>query len=87
MISVRDRYTCKHCDLVDVREKTVTFTFEAGPQICNENLGTFVEANSLIFEVMGVIETWKFLDQEIYDSSCRAIGFLQKIDKAPIRLL
>lgn len=58
MISVHKRYTCKHCDLVDVREKTVAFTFEAGPQICNQNLRTFIEADCLILEVMCVIETW-----------------------------
>ena len=84
---LRQRRTCKHCDLVNVGEEAVAFTLEAGPQICNENLRTFMEVNCLIFEVMGVIETWKFLGKKIYDNSCRAICFLQKIDKASIKLL
>ena len=63
------RLTGKHGDAVDIMEVSMALAFEAGPQICDQDLSSFVEAYSIAFEVMPVIEAWKIVDHEVYQSS------------------
>ena len=60
------RLTGKHGNAVDIMELAVTLAFEAGPQICDEDLSSFVEAYFSAFEIMPVIEAWKTVDHEVY---------------------
>ena len=61
--------TGKHGNAVDIMELAVTLAFEAGPQICDKDLSSFVEAYSFTFEIMPVIEAWKIVDHDIYQRS------------------
>ena len=63
------RVTGKHGDAVNIMVLAMTLAFEAGPQICDENLSSFVEAYSFAFEIMPVIEAWKIVDHEVYQRS------------------
>ena len=44
----------------------MALALEAGPQICDENLSSFVEAYSFAFEIMPVIEAWKIVDHKVH---------------------
>ena len=63
------RLTGEHGDAVDIMEVSVALTFEAGPQICDEDLSSFVEAYSIAFEIMPVIEAGEIVHHEVYQSS------------------
>ena len=47
----------------------MALAFKAGPQICDEDLSSFVEAYSIAFEIMPVIEAWEIVDHEVDQSS------------------
>ncbi len=63
------RLTGKHGDAIDIMEVSMALAFEAGPQICDQDLSSFVKAYSIAFEMMSVIEAWKIIDHKVYQSS------------------
>jgi len=66
---------------------TVMLTFEAGPQVCNEDLCSLVQSNCRVFEAVSVVETGEVVDQKVHQSSSRAVGFFYAIDEAAIESL
>ena len=50
-------------------EVSMALAFEAGPQICDEDLSSFVEPYSFAFETMPVIEAWKLVDHKVHQRS------------------
>lgn len=50
-------------------EVSMALAFEAGPQICDEDLSSFVEAYSFAFETVPVIEAWKIVDHKVHQRS------------------
>ena len=64
------RLTGKHGDAIDIMEVSMALAFEAGPQICDEDLSSFVEAYSFAFEIMPVIEAWKIVDHKVHQRRC-----------------
>lgn len=87
MVSITRDSTCKHGDGVDVVEGTVAFAFEAGPEICYEDLCSLVESDCGVFETMPVIKTGKVIDEEVDKSCCRAVGLLNASDESAIESL
>ncbi len=81
------RLTGKHGDVVDIMEVSMALAFEAGPQICDEDLSSFVEAYPTAFEIMPVIEAWKIVDHEVYQSSRRTISLSYTSKKATVKPL
>ena len=63
------RLTGKHGDAIDIMEVSMALAFEAGPQISDEDLSSFVKAYSIAFEIMPVVEAWKIVHHEVYQSS------------------
>ena len=61
--------TGEHGDAVYIMEVSVALTFEAGPEICDEDLSSLVEAYSISFEIMPVIETREIVHHEVNQSS------------------
>ena len=63
------RLTGEHGDAVDIMEVSMALAFETSPEIRDEDLSSFVKAYSIAFEIMPVIEAWKIINHEVYESS------------------
>ena len=55
MEHLRDSVVCEHGDLIDVMEIAKVLAFEAGPEICDEDLGALVETHCGVFELVTVV--------------------------------
>ena len=65
----------------------MALAFEASPQICDEDLSSFVKAYFLAFEIMPVVEAREIVHDEVYQSSRRTIGFSYTSEKATVEPL
>lgn len=72
----------KHGDFVDIIKATVTFTIEAGPQVPDQNLSPFVEADCFALEANLVSEAWEILNQQVDQCSCGAVCFSYAVCEA-----
>ena len=79
--------TCKHCDLIDIVEPAIACAFETSPEICDENLSTLIETSFSAFEPRLVSEAREIIYQQVDQSNCRAVGFLNTCDEASMELL
>ena len=50
-----DPVVCEHGDLMDVVEVAEVLAFEAGPEVCDEDLGPLVEPDCRAFEIVTVV--------------------------------
>ena len=55
--------TCKGGDFRDVVEAPVALAFEAGPEVCDEDLSALVEAYFLVFEFHFIPEAEEVVDE------------------------
>ena len=84
---VSGSFTCKHGYFVYVVEVSVTLAIKTSPEICDEYLGTLVEANGLALKVTLILETWKVLYQKIHESRSGVFGFFDACKKATVESL
>ena len=73
---------CEHGNLIDIIETSVTFALEAGPQVSHQDLRSLMESNRRVFKRVSVIEAREIVNNDFYECSRRAVGFLNAGDKA-----
>lgn len=60
-----DSVVGEHGDLIDVMERAKALAFEAGPEVCNEDLGALVETDCGAFELVTVVQAGEVVDNEV----------------------
>jgi hypothetical protein len=79
--------TGKHGDFIDIVELAKVFAVEAGPEVCNEDLGALVQSDSSSVEDCFVAETVKVLGEEVDEAGGRVLGAVDAVGKATSELL
>lgn len=79
--------TRKHSDLIDIVEFSKILAVKAGPQICDENLGTLVKPNSFAVEPCLVAETGEVLGEQVYKTCRGEICVIDAVDEASAKFL
>lgn len=86
-VMVKVLRTCKGGDFRDVVEAAVAVAFEAGPQVCNEDLGTLVEADALAFEFGLVPEAGEVFCEQVHQCGSGTLGFSDACGEAALKAL
>lgn len=63
------------------------FTVEAGPEVCNEDLGTLIQPNPLSVEDCFIAEAVEALGDDVDKAGGRVVGAVNAIGKATSELL
>jgi hypothetical protein len=79
--------TGKHSDFIDIVELAKVFAVEAGPKVCDENLGALVQTDSLSIENGFVTEAVKILSDKVDKAGGRVVGAVDAVCKASSELL
>lgn len=79
--------TGEHGDLINVGEMAIGCTFKTSPEIRDEDLGSFVEANLLALEGMHIVEAGEVVNEEIDECSRGIVGLLNTCSKAAVKAL
>lgn len=80
-------YTGKHCNGINVMETSIAFPFETCPKIGDKDLRPFVKPNDLAFEENFVFEAWKTVHDQVDQSGGGALGYVDTIEEAGIKVL
>lgn len=84
---VQKRLTGKHGDFIDVVELAKVFAVEAGPEVCNEDLGALVQPDPPSVEHCFVAETVEVLGQKVDEAGGGVVGAVDAVGKATSELL
>lgn len=79
--------TGKHGDFINVVELAKVFAVEAGPKICNEDLGALVQPDPLPVEDCLVAEAVEVLGDQVDKAGGRVVGAIDAIGKAASEFL
>lgn len=72
---LRNSIVRKHGDLIDIAEFSISSTFEASPEVCHDDLGSFEEPHCLpVLETKFISKAWKVTCQKVNQSSSRSVG-------------
>ena len=79
--------TCKGCDFCNIVEPPIALAIEAGPQVCNEDLCTLVEAHFLALEFYLISKAGEVFHYQVHQCSSRTSGFFDTSREATLETL
>ena len=79
MEHLRDAVISEDGECLNIVKPTITFSVEAGPKICNEDLCPFIESYALPVKGALVTKARKMFNQKIDKVRCGVIGSLDYI--------
>jgi hypothetical protein len=69
-IDEKGKHTCKHGDFVDVMKLAIALTFEAGPEVRDQDLGSLVEPDFASLKGCFVPEVGEVICEQVHQSCC-----------------
>jgi hypothetical protein len=87
VLVVQKWLTGKHGYFINVVELAKVFAVEAGPEVCDEDLGALVQPDSPSVEDCFVAETVEVLSEEVDEAGGGVVGAVDAVGKAASELL
>ena len=80
-------YTGEHCNGINVMKTSIAFPFKTCPKIGDKDLRPLVKPNHLAFEENFDFEARKTLHDQVDQSCGGALGYIDAIEEAAIKVL
>ena len=82
-----DPVVCEHRDLIDVVEVAKALTFEAGPEVGDQDLGALVETDDGALVFVTVVQAGEVVDEEVDEGGGGAFGSLDAGGEGPMKAI